>query len=74
MARKATYKEREQRVKRFEKEVAKHDLAGDVMRDGHDGQRPITDYFYSVRVPDGRLAETIHGLGCVEVTGYTRRF
>ena len=45
MARKATYKEGEQRVKRFEKEVAKHDLAGDVMRDGHDTGNKV---FYPV--------------------------
>jgi len=31
----------------------------------------ITDYIYSVRIEDGRIVETIHGPGCVAVTGYT---
>jgi PAS domain S-box-containing protein len=31
----------------------------------------VTDYIYMVRVEDGRVVETIHGPGCVAVTGYT---
>ena len=31
----------------------------------------ITDYIYAVRVQDGRPVETIHGPGCVGVTGNT---
>jgi PAS domain S-box-containing protein len=30
----------------------------------------ITDYIYTVRVADGRAAETTHGPGCLAVTGY----
>jgi PAS domain S-box-containing protein len=30
----------------------------------------VTDYTYSVRIQDGRAVETIHGPGCVAVTGY----
>ncbi len=30
----------------------------------------ITDYIYTVRVADGRVIETKHGPGCVNVTGY----
>jgi two-component system cell cycle sensor histidine kinase/response regulator CckA len=29
-----------------------------------------TDYIYSARIEDGRVAETRHGPGCVAVTGY----
>jgi diguanylate cyclase (GGDEF)-like protein/PAS domain S-box-containing protein len=31
----------------------------------------ITDYIYSVRIEDGRTVETVHGPGCIAVTGYT---
>lgn len=31
----------------------------------------ITDYIYSVRLEDGHPVETVHGPGCVAVTGYT---
>ncbi|MBF0558352.1 MAG: response regulator [Nitrospirae bacterium] len=30
-----------------------------------------TDYIYSVRIKDGRVASTVHGPGCQGVTGYT---
>jgi PAS domain S-box-containing protein len=30
----------------------------------------ITDYIFTVRVADGRAAETTHGPGCLAVTGY----
>jgi len=30
----------------------------------------ITDYIYTARVVNGRVAETTHGLGCMTVTGY----
>ncbi len=31
----------------------------------------VTDYIYTVRVENGRSEETIHGLACETVTGYT---
>jgi PAS domain S-box-containing protein len=31
----------------------------------------ITDYVFTVRVEDGVAVETVHGAGCVAVTGYT---
>ncbi len=31
----------------------------------------LTDYIYTVRIMDGTVVETIHGPGCVSVTGYT---
>jgi PAS domain S-box-containing protein len=31
----------------------------------------VTDYIYTVKVENGRPVETTHGLGCVQVTGYT---
>ncbi len=31
----------------------------------------VTDYFFTVRVDNGRAVETVHGAACVAVTGYT---
>jgi PAS domain S-box-containing protein len=31
----------------------------------------LTDYIYTVTIRDGVVVDTIHGLGCVSVTGYT---
>ncbi|GEM_PF-1155221 len=31
----------------------------------------ITDYFYHVRIEDGKAVETLHSQGCKAVTGYT---
>jgi two-component system NtrC family sensor kinase len=31
----------------------------------------LTDYIYTVKIKDGAAVETIHGPGCVSVTGYT---
>jgi PAS domain S-box-containing protein len=31
----------------------------------------ITDYIYTVRVADGQATETVHGPGCLGVTGYS---
>ncbi len=31
----------------------------------------LTDYIYTVKIKDGAALETIHGPGCVSVTGYT---
>jgi PAS domain S-box-containing protein len=31
----------------------------------------ITDYTYSVEIRDGRPGKTVHGVGCVKVTGFT---
>ncbi len=31
----------------------------------------LTDYIYTVKVRDGKPTETIHGPGCIAVTGYT---
>ena len=33
----------------------------------------MTDYVYTVRMEEGRPVETIHGEGCVAVTGYAPR-
>lgn len=32
--------------------------------------KAITDYIYTVRVTDGHVTETVHGPGCLAVTGY----
>lgn len=31
----------------------------------------LTDYIYTVKIKDGAAVETIHGPGCISVTGYT---
>jgi PAS domain S-box-containing protein len=31
----------------------------------------LTDYIYTVRVEDGEVKETVHGPGCIAVTGYS---
>jgi len=31
----------------------------------------LTDYIYTVKIEDGEVVETLHGPGCVAVTGYT---
>ena len=31
----------------------------------------FTDYIYTVKIEDGEVVETLHGPGCVAVTGYT---
>ena len=33
----------------------------------------VTDYIYTVRVADGRAAETVHGPGCLAITGYREK-
>jgi len=35
--------------------------------------RAVTDYVYTVRIENGMVAETIHGEGCIAVTGYVPR-
>ncbi len=31
----------------------------------------VTDYIYSVKIKDGKVASTLHGEGCIAVTGYS---
>ncbi len=31
----------------------------------------LTDYIYTVKIENGKVVDTFHGLGCVNVTGYT---
>ncbi len=31
----------------------------------------VTDYIYTVKISDGRAVSTLHGPGCLNVTGYT---
>jgi PAS domain S-box-containing protein len=31
----------------------------------------LTDYIYTVKIEDGTVVDTYHGIGCVSVTGYT---
>lgn len=35
--------------------------------------RAVTDYVYTVRIENGHATETIHGEGCIAVTGYAPR-
>ena len=70
-----TYVELEQRVKELEKEALQYEQTKEALRKNEDRYRRITeavtDYVFKVRIEDGHPVETIHGTGCVVVTGYT---
>jgi PAS domain S-box-containing protein len=55
--------------------IAERKKAEEALRASEDRYRrmteAVTDYTYSVRIQNGRAVETIHGPGCVAVTGYT---
>jgi PAS domain S-box-containing protein len=74
MAIKGTYEELEQRVKELETKAIRRLEAEEALRESEERFRriteAITDYIYTVNIQNGRPAETIHGPGCVGVTGY----
>jgi PAS domain S-box-containing protein len=74
MAVKGTYEELEQRVKELEKEAIRRLEAEEALGKSEERFRriteAITDYIYTVHIQNGRPVETIHGPGCVGVTGY----
>ncbi len=64
-----------QRVAQLEAAQARHERADVALRESEERYQRITravaDYVYTVRVENGRPAETIHGAACEPVTGYT---
>lgn len=74
MAIKRTYEELEQRVKELEREAIRRLEAEEALGKSEERFRriteAITDYIYTVNIQNGRPVETIHGPGCVGVTGY----
>jgi len=74
MAVNPTYEELEQRVKELEREAIRRQEAEEALGKSEERFRriaeAITDYIYTVSIQNGRPVETIHGLGCVGVTGY----
>ena len=55
-------------------DITEHKLAEEALRASEERYeritKAITDYIYTVRVVDGRVVKTSHGLGCLTVTGY----
>jgi PAS domain S-box-containing protein len=58
-------------------DITDRKLAENVIKES--GQRfemllnTVTDYIYSVKIENGNVIETIHGEGCIAVTGYTTK-
>ena len=65
------------RIVRYEMAIDINDLklAQKALQESEERYRrlteAITDYIYTVKIENGRPAETIHGPACVRVTGYT---
>jgi PAS domain S-box-containing protein len=63
------------RIEDLERQLAQWAPVEERLRESEDRYRRITeavtDYIYTVRVVDGKAAETQHGPACVAVTGYT---
>ena len=62
------------KIQELEHSEAERKRAEEALRESeeryHRITEAITDYIYTVRVVDGRAAETTHGPGCLAVTGY----
>jgi two-component system cell cycle sensor histidine kinase/response regulator CckA len=66
---------RDELERRVEARTRDLTAANEALRESEERYRRITetmtDYVYRVEVVDGRAGETVHGAGCVAVTGYT---
>ncbi len=75
MAKKPSYEELEKIVEELKKKVLQNEKIKETLRDSEDRYRRITeavsDYVFNVRIENGHPVETVHGRGCVVVTGYT---
>jgi PAS domain S-box-containing protein len=75
MSKKPIHEELEQCVKELKKKALQIEQAEAAVRESEERYRRITeavtDYVFSVRVDNGYTVETVHGPGCVAVTGYS---
>ena len=75
MTDKPTYEELEQEVKELKREALQFERAKEVLRESEERYRRITkavtDYVFRVHIENGRPVDTVHGPGCVAVTGYS---
>jgi PAS domain S-box-containing protein len=57
------------------RELGEREQAEEALREGEERYKQllgsVTDYIYTVSVENGRAVATVHGRGCVAVTGYT---
>jgi two-component system sensor histidine kinase/response regulator len=70
MTKKPTDKELKHKVRELEDPVAEQKQNEGLLQDTEETSQGCKDYFYSVRVKGGRPRETIHGPGCIAITGY----
>jgi len=74
MGKNLSYEELEQGVRDLGEAVLQGEQTREALREKGERYRRITeavtDYVFSVRVEDGYPLETVHGPGCVAVTGY----
>lgn len=72
---KPTYEELAQEVKELKRETLQYERAKEVLRESEERYRRITeavtDYVFKVHIEDGHPVDTVHGPGCVAVTGYS---
>lgn len=65
----------DERTRELEQELVEHRQTETALRQSEERYRRITqtltDYIVNVRVENGRAVETIHGLACEAVTGYS---
>jgi PAS domain S-box-containing protein len=62
-------------ARQLNEQIAERKRVEEAVRESEERYRRITeavtDYIFTVRIEDGHPVETVHGPGCVAVTGYT---